>query len=402
MPDRARGAGRHCAALALAVGIARAAHASTGLESGLPLGGVLEPRPGMLERWSWSGAWRFPVGDPRDLESPDPAGGPAYHVTRNVGVPEEGRPHQGADISCGHGGGLVRAAAGGIVLVADRSGWNSGYGRRVVLGHRLPDGTLIYTVYAHLAPGSVRVHAGQRIGAGTPLGRVGQSGRATTPHLHFEVRLDERPEERWEKAKVTDPIAFVRSHLPAAVTPDSLGRCMEWAQCAAVIQGDPPPGQPLQRDLWWRMLAAATCHPLLALPAATEALRDSLISVGVLPEDDSAAPDTAVSWRELARDLARVRRLGVRLPARPLPTPAHHALCRRMLRVPDPGHHPASLTRPGAAPTLAAGLLSLLDLAPELKVPRARHPHRPGAASAGRAARRPAKGVPTDSASAGP
>jgi hypothetical protein len=254
----------------------------------------------------------------------------------------------------------------------------------------LPDGSRVYTVYAHLAPGSVRVHVGQRIGAGALLGRVGQSGRATTPHLHFEVRLDEVSEERWEKAEVTDPIAFVEAHLPATVPADSLGRCLEWAQCVAMIEGDPAPGEPLERGRWWRMLAAAACHPLLALPVAAEELRDSLVAVGVLPEDTGDAPDEEVRWAELVRDVGRLRTLGVRLPPRPLSTSAHRALCRRLLRVPDPGHHPKALERQGAAPTLAAALLTLADLAPELRLPKAHRAHRSGATTAIHAAPRSA------------
>lgn len=364
------------ALLAIAVGVPPAAHAQSDTSAVLPLGGVLDPRPGMLEHWSWSGAWRFPVGNPRDFALPGPAGEPAYRLNRNVGAPDRGHPHQGADIACGHGGGMVRAAAGGVVLLADRAGWNSGYGRRVVLGHRLPDGLEAYTVYAHLAPGSVRVRAGQRVGAGAVLGRVGQSGRATTPHLHFEIRLAEDPVERWEKARVVDPIAFVEARLPAAVEPDTLGRCMEWAQCAALIEGDPAPDEPLQRQLWWRMLGAAACHPLLALPVAAGALRDSLIAAGVLPDGAREAPDATVPWKELERDLVHLRALGVRLPARPLATPAHRALCRHWLNVPDPGHHPGRVVRSGTGPTLAAGLLALLDLAPEPTLPRTHPPRR--------------------------
>lgn len=56
-------------------------------------------------------------------------------------------------------------------------------GNHVLLRHA--DG--VYTVYAHLAPGSVRVRAGQAVARGEPLGAVGNSGSSTEPHLHFHA-----------------------------------------------------------------------------------------------------------------------------------------------------------------------------------------------------------------------
>ena len=45
----------------------------------------------------------------------------------------------------------------------------------------------LYVLYAHLDPGSVKVHIGQRVHTGQLLGLIGTSGNSTTPHLHFEV-----------------------------------------------------------------------------------------------------------------------------------------------------------------------------------------------------------------------
>jgi hypothetical protein len=44
-----------------------------------------------------------------------------------------------------------------------------------------------YVLYAHLDPGSVQVHAGQKVSRGQLLGRIGTSGNSTTPHLHFQL-----------------------------------------------------------------------------------------------------------------------------------------------------------------------------------------------------------------------
>jgi hypothetical protein len=44
-----------------------------------------------------------------------------------------------------------------------------------------------YALYAHLAPGSVAVTGGQRVGVGEVIGRVGHTGNSTAPHLHFHL-----------------------------------------------------------------------------------------------------------------------------------------------------------------------------------------------------------------------
>jgi murein DD-endopeptidase MepM/ murein hydrolase activator NlpD len=64
------------------------------------------------------------------------------------------------------------------------AGWDpSGYGNLVVIAHRLG----LTSWYAHLS--SIGVRRRQCVGAGTLIGRVGATGRATGPHLHFELRL---------------------------------------------------------------------------------------------------------------------------------------------------------------------------------------------------------------------
>jgi LysM repeat protein len=76
----------------------------------------------------------------------------------------------------------IRASAGGTVIVARASGWNGGYGNYVVIDH--PNGT--QTLYAHTSKNAVV--QGQKVSQGEVVGYVGNTGRSTGNHLHFEVR----------------------------------------------------------------------------------------------------------------------------------------------------------------------------------------------------------------------
>jgi murein DD-endopeptidase MepM/ murein hydrolase activator NlpD len=87
--------------------------------------------------------------------------------------------HPGLDFTAGAGARVFAAATGTVEF----AGYNDGYGNLVVLHHAL--GTT--TWYAHLSRISVR--RGQTVSAGSQLGRVGATGDATGPHLHFEVRV---------------------------------------------------------------------------------------------------------------------------------------------------------------------------------------------------------------------
>lgn len=82
----------------------------------------------------------------------------------------------------GGAGSPIRAAAGGEVVVAKASGWNGGYGNYIVIRH--PNGT--QTLYAHLS--SVSVGMGNYVSQGEVIGGMGNTGRSTGTHLHFEVR----------------------------------------------------------------------------------------------------------------------------------------------------------------------------------------------------------------------
>lgn len=88
--------------------------------------------------------------------------------------------HEGLDFTANVGT-SIRAAADGIVTVADFSG---GYGNMVRIDH----GSGLETRYGHAS--KLLVKSGDRVVKGQEIAEVGTSGRSTGPHLHYEIRLN--------------------------------------------------------------------------------------------------------------------------------------------------------------------------------------------------------------------
>ncbi|PYT02438.1 MAG: hypothetical protein DMF60_21385 [Acidobacteria bacterium] len=91
--------------------------------------------------------------------------------------------HSGVDIKA-RWGDPVGASQAGIIQFA---GWYHGYGNMIIVAH----GGGVTTHYAHLS--SFYVEVGTRVERGTIIGRAGSTGRATSPHLHYELRFDGNP-----------------------------------------------------------------------------------------------------------------------------------------------------------------------------------------------------------------
>jgi len=105
----------------------------------------------------------------------------------------EGAFHRGVDISSQIGTPII-APADGVVRFADLM---NGYGRAIVVDH----GQGITTLYGHLS--GFGVANGQIIHRGDTLGYVGQSGRSTGPHLHYEVRIFNTPVNPYKYLRFT-------------------------------------------------------------------------------------------------------------------------------------------------------------------------------------------------------
>ncbi|MFL5332234.1 MAG: M23 family metallopeptidase [Geminicoccaceae bacterium] len=111
-----------------------------------------------------------------------------YEVNSGFGYrsdPIRGRGalHTGMDLG-GTRNAPVRATAPGVITEAGRAG---AYGIMVVIDHGLG----IETRYAHLSRALVTV--GDKVAVGRTVGLMGRTGRATGPHLHYEIRFDGRP-----------------------------------------------------------------------------------------------------------------------------------------------------------------------------------------------------------------
>ncbi len=94
--------------------------------------------------------------------------------------------YNGVDLAAPVGTPILAAATGDVIVVRN-GGWNGGYGTYVVIRH--DNGT--QTLYAHNSKNIV--YAGQRVVQGQVIGYVGNTGRSTGPHLHFEVRGAKNP-----------------------------------------------------------------------------------------------------------------------------------------------------------------------------------------------------------------
>lgn len=126
------------------------------------------------------------------------------------------RPHHGVDLAAPIGT-PIRAAGDGTVTFA---GHSHGYGRLVKIRHFGPYATR----YGHLHRFAKGMHSGTHVHQGQVIGYVGESGEATGPHLHFEIRVNGTPHDPL-KVALPDGTSVPDGQLAAyhrAITPFSL------------------------------------------------------------------------------------------------------------------------------------------------------------------------------------
>lgn len=115
----------------------------------------------------------------------------SFRYTSGFGM-RWGRMHSGTDFAAPHGTPIYSTADGVVV----HAGWQSGYGRLVKIQHEFG----IETRYAHMS--KIRVKKGQRVSRGDKIGDMGNTGRSTGTHLHYEVRVG---------GKAVNPMIYIKA-----------------------------------------------------------------------------------------------------------------------------------------------------------------------------------------------
>jgi hypothetical protein len=309
---------------------------------------------GDLEKTPWATTMVYPVGDPLDYQRPAPGDVNGFSLSRGVNLGRRGDRHEGLDLANRTQGAEVRAVAPGLV-VCTRNDYGSGWGNMVVLAHRLPGGDILFSLFAHMLPGSIRVEEGQVVALGQPLGKVGRTGHSTGPHLHLEFRSLTNPltmplAVAWQKARIVDPLKILgsmRTHDDAFGLPQGLAQSVGMAASPALAVPPDPllltvqagglphaaldrPDAALTRGELYRM-AYVTLAGGKAVPARWTKLRPMVIARGKqvkadaladarLPrrESDALAPASLTEMREVFRalDAVTLKPAGGKAPSR--------------------------------------------------------------------------------------
>jgi len=128
------------------------------------------------------------------------------------------RMHTGVDFAAARGTPVQSTAPGRVSFI----GWRGGYGRVLEIAH----GSDTMTRYAHLSAVPEDLAQGQRVAAGDVIGRVGATGTATGPNLHYEVLVDGRP---------TDPLSDDRLAEAAESEADDTAALSRLAEARALL-----------------------------------------------------------------------------------------------------------------------------------------------------------------------
>ena len=116
--------------------------------------------------------------------------------------------HNGTDIWSPMEPCWIEAPYDGVVVEARKStAPGGGFGNFVTLSHKI-NGEDYVTVYAHMLDDSIKVKPGQKIEAGTPLGKMGSTGMSTGKHLHWELQKSKKYAWNATGLNFIEPVAF--------------------------------------------------------------------------------------------------------------------------------------------------------------------------------------------------
>ena len=147
--------------------------------------------------------------------------GKDFKVTSYMGmrihpVTKQKKHHNGTDIWSPHEPCWIEAPFDGKVLYAGPSksknpdGSVGGFGYYVVLLVKI-NGKFYTTLFGHMQKDTIKVKVGQKIVAGTPLGKMGTTGMSTGKHLHWELRLGKQHIWDANGKNYIEPIAFFKA-----------------------------------------------------------------------------------------------------------------------------------------------------------------------------------------------
>ena len=123
-------------------------------------------------------------------------------------VTKEPKHHNGTDIWAPAEPCWIEAPYDGVVTEAKKStAAGGGFGNFVMIAHKI-NGEQYTTLFAHMLDDSIKVKVGQKIEAGTPLGKMGTTGMSTGKHLHWELHKGKKYEWSATGLNFIEPVAF--------------------------------------------------------------------------------------------------------------------------------------------------------------------------------------------------
>jgi murein DD-endopeptidase MepM/ murein hydrolase activator NlpD len=139
--------------------------------------------------------------------------GKDWKITSKMGnrihpVTKAPKHHNGTDIWSPHEPCWIEAPYDAVVVDARKStAAGGGFGNFVTLSHKI-NGEDYVTIYAHMVDDSIKVKQGQKITAGTPLGKMGSTGMSTGKHLHWELQKAKKYAWNATGLNFIEPVAF--------------------------------------------------------------------------------------------------------------------------------------------------------------------------------------------------
>jgi murein DD-endopeptidase MepM/ murein hydrolase activator NlpD len=155
----------------------------------------------LAEKYGSSGSWSYSVTNAGKIRWPFPAVVPISSGFGGRVAPCFGCSsfHEGMDFDPGEGTPFF-AVADGVVTEVHNDAW--GLGKWVLIHHEV--GNLTFdSLYAHMIENSTGVKVGDHVAAGDYVGKVGNTGTSTGPHLHFEIHINGKP---------VDPFEWLKKH----------------------------------------------------------------------------------------------------------------------------------------------------------------------------------------------